>query len=64
MPYRTAAALIATTAAFCSHTALAQNAKISDGVIKVGVIEDMSGVYADITGKNRDQFDASTVKRR
>ncbi|QDO97376.1 ABC transporter substrate-binding protein [Ferrovibrio terrae] len=51
MPYRTAAALIATTAAFCSHTALAQSAKISDGVIKVGVIEDMSGVYADITGK-------------
>ncbi len=47
----TATALIATTAAFCSHTALAQSAKISDGVIKVGVIEDMSGVYADITGK-------------
>jgi branched-chain amino acid transport system substrate-binding protein len=51
IPYRTAATLIATTAAFCSHTALAQSAKISDGVIKVGVIEDMSGVYADITGK-------------
>jgi branched-chain amino acid transport system substrate-binding protein len=31
--------------------ASAQNAKISDGVVKVGVIEDMSGVYADITGK-------------
>jgi branched-chain amino acid transport system substrate-binding protein len=51
MSYRTAAALIATTAAFCSHTALAQGARVSDGVIKVGVIEDMSGVYADITGK-------------
>jgi branched-chain amino acid transport system substrate-binding protein len=51
MSYRTAAALIATTMAFCSHTALAQGARISDGVIKVGVIEDMSGVYADITGK-------------
>jgi branched-chain amino acid transport system substrate-binding protein len=51
VPYRTAAALIATTAAFCSQPALAQTAKISDGVIKVGVIEDMSGVYADITGK-------------
>lgn len=51
MSYRTAAALIATTAAFCSQSALAQSAKISDGVIKVGVIEDMSGVYADITGK-------------
>ncbi|MBS4046636.1 MAG: ABC transporter substrate-binding protein [Alphaproteobacteria bacterium] len=51
MLYRTAATVIATTAAICSHTALAQSAKISDGVVKVGVIEDMSGVYADITGK-------------
>lgn len=51
LSYRTAAALIATTAAFSSQSTLAQSAKVSDGVIKVGVIEDMSGVYADITGK-------------
>ena len=51
MSYRTAAALIATTAAFCSQSALAQSTKVSDGIVKVGVIEDMSGVYADITGK-------------
>lgn len=48
---RVSAALMATTAALWSYSAIAQNAKISDGVIKVGVIEDMSGVYADITGK-------------
>ncbi len=46
-----AAALLATTAVLCAHTAFAQNTKVSDGIIKVGVIEDMSGVYADITGK-------------
>jgi branched-chain amino acid transport system substrate-binding protein len=51
MSYRTAAALIATTTALCSQSALAQSTKVSDGVVKVGVIEDMSGVYADITGK-------------
>jgi branched-chain amino acid transport system substrate-binding protein len=48
---RVIAALMATTATLWAQSALAQNAKISDGVIKVGVIEDMSGVYADITGK-------------
>ncbi|MEL3890102.1 ABC transporter substrate-binding protein [Ferrovibrio sp. MS7] len=46
-----AAALLATTVVLCAHTAFAQNTKVSDGIIKVGVIEDMSGVYADITGK-------------
>lgn len=48
---RTAAALIATTAILASPSAFAQNSKVSDGIIKIGVIEDMSGVYADITGK-------------
>lgn len=33
-----------------SATASAQDAKVSDGVIRIGLIEDMSGVYADITG--------------
>jgi branched-chain amino acid transport system substrate-binding protein len=33
-----------------SAAAIAQDAKISDGVVRIGVIEDMSGVYADITG--------------
>lgn len=31
-------------------SAMAQDAKVSDGVVRIGVIEDMSGVYADITG--------------
>src|SRR5688572_15490893 len=46
-----AVALLASSAAFSAYPAYAQNAKISDGVVRVGVIEDMSGVYADITGK-------------
>ncbi|MDP3083628.1 MAG: ABC transporter substrate-binding protein, partial [Rubrivivax sp.] len=29
---------------------LAAQAQISDGVIKIGVLNDMSGLYADITG--------------
>ncbi|WP_398470088.1 ABC transporter substrate-binding protein [Tardiphaga sp.] len=35
----------------CTASANAQTAQVSDGVVRVGVIEDMSGVYADITGK-------------
>jgi len=35
----------------CAASANAQTAQVSDGVVRVGVIEDMSGVYADITGK-------------
>jgi len=47
-------ALAATVAACLTlpcASALAQDAKISDGVVRFGLIEDMSGVYADITGK-------------
>jgi len=44
---RTVAVIVGTGLA---STAMAQNAKVSDGVIRIGVIEDMSGVYADITG--------------
>ena len=33
----------------CSATAVAQE-KISDGVVKIGVLTDMSGLYSDITG--------------
>jgi branched-chain amino acid transport system substrate-binding protein len=32
-------------------SSFAQTAQVSDGVVRVGVIEDMAGVYADITGK-------------
>jgi branched-chain amino acid transport system substrate-binding protein len=35
----------------CSVSAAAQNGQVSDGVVRIGLIEDMSGVYADITGK-------------
>jgi branched-chain amino acid transport system substrate-binding protein len=31
--------------------AMAQEARISDDAVRIGLIEDMSGVYADITGK-------------
>jgi branched-chain amino acid transport system substrate-binding protein len=27
-----------------------EKARISDGVVKIGMIEDMSSIYADITG--------------
>ena len=37
-------------AAFAGTSAFAQDAKISDDFVRVGFIEDMSGVYADITG--------------
>jgi branched-chain amino acid transport system substrate-binding protein len=37
-------------AALSGAGALAQDARISDGVVRIGFIEDMSGVYADITG--------------
>lgn len=43
-----AAAIVLGT--FVSTTAIAQEARISDGVVRIGLIEDMSGVYADITG--------------
>lgn len=46
-----AAALMATAVTLYSYAASAQTAQISDDVVRVGVIEDMSGVYADITGK-------------
>jgi len=45
-------AIIASSAALlvaCPFVALAQD-KISDGVVKIGILEDMSNIYADITG--------------
>ena len=44
--------LLATlVAAACGLGAGAAQAQISDGVIKIGVMNDMSGLYADITGQ-------------
>jgi branched-chain amino acid transport system substrate-binding protein len=37
-------------AAVCSLGAASAQAQISDGVIKIGVMNDMSGLYADLTG--------------
>ena len=36
----------------CMLTAMGLNAhaQISDGIVKIGVLNDMSGLYADITG--------------
>ncbi len=39
--------LVAMAAALAAGAAHAQ---ISDGVIKIGVLNDMSGLYADLTG--------------
>ena len=44
------AALTASLAAATALPALAQE-KISDDVVKIGILNDQSGVYADITGK-------------
>jgi branched-chain amino acid transport system substrate-binding protein len=44
-------AMAATASAFPVTGAWAQDAKVSDDVVRIGFIEDMSGVYADITGK-------------
>jgi len=43
-------AVIGTALLFaCAFTAQAQE-KVSDGVVKIGMIENMSSIYADITG--------------
>ena len=45
------AATAIASALLCVVPAVAQNGQVSDGVVRIGLIEDMSGVYADITGK-------------
>ena len=42
--------LAALAAAACGFGAAAAQAQISDDVIKIGVMNDMSGLYADVTG--------------
>jgi branched-chain amino acid transport system substrate-binding protein len=42
--------LLAAAAAFCAGTGLAQ-AQYSDGVIKLGVMNDQSGLYSDLSGQ-------------
>lgn len=50
MQFRTLALVCSTAiAALPAPVAIAQD-KVSDGVVRIGLIEDMSGVYADITG--------------
>jgi branched-chain amino acid transport system substrate-binding protein len=43
--------LIASTLAAAFAVAGAAQAQVSDGVIKIGVMNDMSGLYADLTGQ-------------
>jgi len=43
--------LIAAAVAASLNMAGAANAQVSDGVIKIGVMNDMSGLYADLTGQ-------------
>ena len=42
--------LAATGLIICAGVAAAQQPGISDNVVKIGLILDMSGIYADITG--------------
>ena len=42
--------LLAAAAALCVGTSLAQ-AQYSDGVIKLGVMNDQSGLYSDLSGQ-------------
>lgn len=44
------AAGVATVLSLSGIPAVAQDAKLSGGIVKIGLIEDMSGVYSDITG--------------
>jgi branched-chain amino acid transport system substrate-binding protein len=48
MMYRRITLAIATAAAFAAPAAMAQ---ISDGVVKIGVLNDQSSLYADLTGQ-------------
>jgi branched-chain amino acid transport system substrate-binding protein len=49
---RLCAAMLSGAAMFSIFVAMAPaRAEISDGVVKIGVLTDLSGVYADITGK-------------
>lgn len=43
--------LAATASILAATAAMAQEPQLSDDVLRIGLIEDMSGVYADITGK-------------
>jgi branched-chain amino acid transport system substrate-binding protein len=45
------AAAIAAALAFAQAPAFAQQEKISDGVVRIGVLTDMSGLYSDFAGK-------------
>ena len=46
-----AAATLAAFAASTAGGAFAQEGKVSDNVVKIGVLTDLSGLYADISGK-------------
>ena len=43
--------LVGMTLAATAGSAMAQNAKVSDGVVKIGVLTDMASLYADVSGK-------------
>ncbi|OWJ80332.1 ABC transporter substrate-binding protein [Haematobacter genomosp. 1] len=51
----TGAAALALIAGSVAGPAAAQEAKISDGKVKIGVLNDQSGVYADTTGRTSYQ---------
>ncbi|GMA14097.1 ABC transporter substrate-binding protein [Deinococcus metallilatus] len=51
MQKKTLSALVATAALAAVTGALAQSVKLSDNVVKVGVLTDLSGVYSELSGQ-------------
>ena len=43
--------LLSTLAAAACVVGTSAHAQISDGIVKIGVLNDMSGLYSDITGQ-------------
>ncbi len=51
MLQKRSALLAASLALAAAHFATGAQAQISDGIVKIGVLNDMSGLYSDITGQ-------------
>ena len=51
MPNKSCIAAAIAALAFAQGPAFAQQEKISDGVVRIGVLTDMSGLYSDFAGK-------------
>ena len=50
--------------ALTSGAALAQGAAFSDGKIKIGVLNDRSGIYADVAGEGSAEIGRASCRER